>query len=228
MGEENRYINHASTSNWYSEMHFPHKQCKLFKTRAASCSEKGPNPPTCHSIPAAQRQGRGQYLPWRIWEKGFSVTDCSTEEYMSSLHPPGLLNDLLHIVLILHSNTYTRTHTRRATVYQLALTEVQLGWNNKDNGMFNHAHDKQQWANFHANNSWIINSTKRQSLTCRVCSGGFQPWFIKGVWHCIDALVNMLSYQDKSAFEGHKPYRWWSIKRERELGRERHYNTAVF
>lgn len=125
-------------------------------------------------------------------ERGFSGTDCSTEEYMSSLHPHRLLNDLLHIVLILHTNTYTPAHTRRATIYQLALTEVQLGWNNKDNGIFNHAHDKQQWANFPANNSWIINSTKRQSLTCRLCSGEFYPWFIKGVWHWTGAFKKKL------------------------------------
>lgn len=124
--------------DWYCEMHFSHKQCKLFKIR----TETSPNPPTHHFISAAQRQGPGEYLPWRVWEKRFSVKGAAltwTSAYDTLFHTDAYC--------ILH------TGTCRRTVYQLALVEVQHGWNNKD--MFNHTHDKQQWANFPTNNSWV-------------------------------------------------------------------------
>lgn len=102
--------------DWYSGMHFPHKQRKLFKTRTVSCSEKGPNSPTCHSIPAAQRQGCGQHLPCRIGEKSLRVMGAARKCIRGPVFHPDLC--MRHIIAYSCININTHTHTRR--VYQLA------------------------------------------------------------------------------------------------------------
>lgn len=75
--------------------------------------------------------------------------------------------------------------------------------------MFNHTHDKQHWANFPTNNSWVKFKEKPKSLRCRRCFIAPHPRFIKvkAVWHFIDAFMTVCSYQEMSCLEGHRSYR---------------------
>lgn len=84
------------------------------KLETARCSEKGPNCPTCHSIPAAQRHGCGRHLPCRIWEKSLRGMGAAR----TCIRGPCFHPDLCMWHIIAYSCINTHTHTGR--VYQLA------------------------------------------------------------------------------------------------------------